>query len=121
MECAADAYTSVDDYQVTLEEAMLGYNILVDGKYVGAIEGIPGQLEYLMVEPHWQGKGVGRAALRTFIDLSRYHDKPAVETNNALDPAMEHLLTTEGFEQTDTGWRKPLPQPSGSDDRESDP
>ena len=59
----SDEYDEVAPERVTLEEGMLGYVILVDGKYAGAIEGVPGKLHDFVVERHWQGKGVGRAAM----------------------------------------------------------
>lgn len=98
----------VDSEDVELTEAFLGYNILVEGERTGAIEGVPGSLEHIEVEMHWEGKGVARAALNEFISLSREHGETTVTTNNATHPAMEHILETEGFEQSsdDIGWEK---------------
>lgn len=95
---------------MTLTEGVLGYNILVDGEYVGAIEGVPGELEYIEVEMHLEGKGVARAALDEFIALSGAHGISEVTTNNAVHPAMEHVLETEGFERVSDGigWVKEI-------------
>jgi GNAT superfamily N-acetyltransferase len=107
---AADDVNTVDPEAVSLTEAMLGYDILVDGEYAGAIEGVPGELEYLTVELHWEDKGVARAALNEFIELSRTDGFSEVSTNNATHPAMEHILETEGFEKRtgEIGWVKEL-------------
>ncbi|WP_188877472.1 GNAT family N-acetyltransferase [Halarchaeum grantii] len=104
----ADEIEEVEPEEVRLDEAMLGYNIYVCGEYAGAIEGVPGSLEHLVVEMHWEGKGVGRTALRKFIELSRAEGCSVVTTNNDVHPAMTHILETEGFEeQTDgIGWEK---------------
>jgi GNAT superfamily N-acetyltransferase len=40
---------------------MVGYDIVADGEVAGAIEGIPGRIEHIVVHPRWQGKGVARA------------------------------------------------------------
>jgi GNAT superfamily N-acetyltransferase len=106
----ADQIDIVDPEDVSLVDAPLGYNILVKDVYAGAIEGIPGQLEYVEVDPHWQGKGVARAAVNDFIELSRKNGLSEVTTNNALDPAMEHILKTEDFEQQSEGigWVKEI-------------
>jgi len=107
---AADDVNTVDPEAVSLTEAMLGYDILVDGEYAGAIEGVSGELEYLTVELHWEDKGVGRAALNEFIELSLIEGCSEVSTNNATHPAMEHILETEGFEKRsgEIGWMKEL-------------
>lgn len=103
-----DNIGEVNPDRVTLEEGMLGYDILVEGESAGAIEGVPGHLEYIEVDMHWKGKGVGRAALNAFIDLSREQGVSEVTTNNAVHPAMEHILKTEGFKEQsdDIGWMK---------------
>ena len=69
----ADDIDHVDSKNVTLTEAMLGYDIFVDGVHVGSTEGLIGQLDHIEVHPHWEGKGVSWAALDTFIELSREH------------------------------------------------
>lgn len=104
----ADDIDEVDPDMVTLTETMLGYNILVDGENAGAIEGVPGQLEYITVQIHWEDKGVARAALNKFIELSRAEGSSEVTTNNTTHPAMEHILKTEGFEKRAEmiGWLK---------------
>jgi GNAT superfamily N-acetyltransferase len=94
---------SVDQDQVDLQEAVLGYNILVDGEYVGGLEAVPGRLEHIEVAPHMEGQGVGRAAFRAFIELSKEHDERRVVTNNAVNPKMEHILESEGFEENPEG------------------
>jgi len=99
----ADDISQINPNNVTLTEGTLGYNILVEGEHVGAIEGVPGHLEHIEVELHWEGKGVGRAALKAFIDLSREQGVSEVTTNNAVHPAMEHILKTEGFEEQSDG------------------
>ena len=98
----------VDSEDIELTEAFLGYSILVDGEHAGAIEGVPGSLEHIEVEMHWEGKGVAKAALNEFISLSREHGETTVTTNNATYPAMEHILETEGFEKSSDGigWEK---------------
>lgn len=109
--------TSADDYQevrqadITLTEGLLGYNIRIDGEHAGAIEGIPGHLEYIELELHWEGKGVARAAINEFIDLSLAHGATEVTATNATHPAMGHILETEEFEEQhdDTGWVKQIP------------
>ena len=104
---ASDA-DRVNPEDVELTEALLGYSVLVNGERVGSIEGLPGSLEYIEVELHWEGKGVARAALHEFISLSREHNVTKVTTNNATHPAMEHILETEGFEENSDGigWEK---------------
>lgn len=106
----ADDVDQVDPEGVELTEAFLGYDILVNGERVGAIEGRLGYLEHIEVEMHWEGKGVARAALNEFISLSREHGETTVTTNNATHPAMEHILETEGFEESsnDIGWEKEI-------------
>jgi GNAT superfamily N-acetyltransferase len=105
-----DDVETVNAGDVDLVEAMMGYDILVQGQDAGAIEGVPGNLEYLMVHPHWEDNGVARAALKKFIDLSRDNSESKVNTNNTVHPAMKHILETEGFvEQTnDIGWEKEI-------------
>jgi len=102
-----DEISQVSTEDVELAEAGLGYTILVNGTYVGAIEGIPGKLEHIEVEPHWEGKGIARAALHEFVCFSRDHGIPEVTVNNAVHPAMEHILETEGFEKVSegVGWK----------------
>jgi len=58
----------------------------------------------------WEGKGIGRAAVREFITLSRDHGEKTVVTNNTVNPAMTHILRTEGFEQRsdEIGWKKDI-------------
>lgn len=104
----ADTVDRVKQRDVELTEAPLGYSIRALGELAGAIEGRPGTLEYITVELHWQGKGVARAALNEFIELSRDSGSMEVTTNNATHPAMEHILETEGFERQsdDIGWVK---------------
>ena len=104
----ADTVDRVEQRDVELSEAPLGYSILALGELAGAIEGRPGELEYITVELHWEGKGVARAALNEFIELSRDVGSTDVTTNNATHPAMEHILETEGFERqpNDIGWIK---------------
>jgi hypothetical protein len=111
-----DVMTSADDVDkvkpedITLTEGAPGYHILVRGEHVGAIEGHPGYFEYIEIEMHWEGKGVARSALRRLMDLSRAHGESTLVTNNAVHPAMEHILETEGFEEDldDVGWVKEL-------------
>ena len=95
--------SQVSTEDVELNEARLGYAILVNGTYVGSIEGIPGKVEHIEVEPHWEGKGIARVALHEFVCLSRDHEIPEVTVNNAVHPAMEHILETEGFEEVSEG------------------
>jgi GNAT superfamily N-acetyltransferase len=103
-----DEIDQIDSEDVALSGARLGYAILVDGIHVGTIEGVPGKLEHIAVEPHWEGKGIARAALQEFISLSRNHGISEVIVNNAVHPAMEHILETEGFEERaeDIGWKR---------------
>ena len=100
----------VNPGDVELSEAFLGYNILVDGERVGAIEGVPGSLEHIEVDMHWEGKGIARTALNEFISLSQEQGETTVSTNNATHPAMEHILKTEGFEESSDGigWEKEI-------------
>jgi GNAT superfamily N-acetyltransferase len=100
----------VDQSDIDLTETILGYNISIGGHRVGAIEGIPGEIEYLMVEPHYQDKGVARAALNAFIHRSRLEGASKLTTNNVLNSAMEHILETEGFEKRsdEMGWVKEI-------------
>lgn len=106
----ADSFESVERDDVSLARAPLGYNIRVAGETAGSIEGVPGQLDHIAVEPHWQDKGVARNALRAFIDLSRQAGCDRVVTNNAVHPAMTHILETEGFAEQDGGqsWSKTI-------------
>ena len=106
----SDDIDHVDPNDVTLVECILGYDIRVDGERVGSIEGILGELEYLVVEPHCQDKGIARAALNEFVSLSRLNGFSEVTTNNAIHPAMEHILETEGFERQsdEIGWMKEI-------------
>lgn len=106
-----DEVEEVDPEDVTIKHAMLGFSIYLCDQRVGAIEGIAGRIEHFVVEPHWQNKGIGRAALNCFIDFSDEAESVTeVTTNNAVHPAMEHLLETEGFEEQsdDIGWVKEL-------------
>jgi GNAT superfamily N-acetyltransferase len=106
----ADEFDNVDTDDVHLSEAVLGFNISVAGEHVGTIEGVPGQLDHIEIQSHWEGKGVGRAALNNFIELSREHGEEEVTTNNAVHPAMEHILDTEGFSENPDGigWAKKI-------------
>lgn len=101
---------SVDSDDVTIVESVGGYQIQVDGSPAGMIEGVPGQLEYVVVEMPWEGRGVGREAVREFVRLSRRRGESEVRTNNATSEAMAHILETEGFEKRDDGaaWVKEL-------------
>jgi GNAT superfamily N-acetyltransferase len=92
---------SVDD--VELRESILGYDIYVEGHHAGGIEGVPGKFDYIEVSPHWEGKGVARAALRAFMQLSREAGHTEIVTTNATHPVMEHILDTMGFEQDPDG------------------
>lgn len=87
----ADDVGQVNSEDIELTEVFLGYDILVNSERVGTIEGVPGSLEHVEVEMHWEGKGVARAALNEFISLSREHDLSKVTTNNATHPAMEQF------------------------------
>lgn len=75
--------TRITYENVELVEAFLGYDILVDGDYAGVIEGVPGSLDYIELKLHWEGQGVGRAAIQQFVALSRHHGESAVRTTNA--------------------------------------
>lgn len=88
---------------VALRPAFLGYDVLRGGSVVGAIEGVPGWLEYL--EIHEPGNGYGRAAVREFIELSQIEGETEVTATNSTHPAMTHILETVGFEQAGDGWR----------------
>jgi len=105
-----DNIDEINPTQISLARGEIGYNVFIGDEYVGAIEGIPGSLEYMTVEMHWEGKGVARAALNKFIDLSRAEGKSEIRTNNTTHPAMEHILKTEGFEQLneEIGWVKDI-------------
>lgn len=89
---------------------MLGYNILLNGEYVGAIEGVPGKMEMIEVELHLRDKGIARAAVNEFIAVSQAHGVSEVTTNNVMHPAMEHILESEGFEKRseEIGWIKEI-------------
>ena len=104
----SDMIDEVNLNDITLVEAFLGHDIYVKDEYAGAIEGIPGRLEYIVLEQHWEGKGVARATLNKFIILSEKEGHSKLKTNNAVHPAMEHILKTEGFEQHSTGWEKKI-------------
>lgn len=104
----SDTIDQVDLDDVTLVEAPLGYDILVQGERAGAIEGLPGYLEYIELELSWEGKGVARAALNELIALSRENGHSTITTTNTTNPAMKHILETEGFEQQSGGWEKEI-------------
>jgi GNAT superfamily N-acetyltransferase len=89
---------------VTLVDAPLGYSIRVNGEHAGAIEGIPGELEYIELESHWEGQGVARAAIQEFVEMSFAVGYNTVRATNATHDAMEHILRTEGFVRSDDGW-----------------
>lgn len=91
----------VNPDDVALQEAVLGYSILVRGEHAGSIEGVPGRLEYIEMAAHWEGQGIAQAAIREFVELSRRHGETVVTTNNTTHPAAKHLLETEGFEPQD--------------------
>lgn len=101
---------SVGAEDLTLRESVGGYSILVDGEHIGMIEGVPGHMEYIELELHWEGKGAGRAAVQEFVRLSRRAGESEVRTNNATSEAIGHILETEGFEERDdgSGWTKKL-------------
>lgn len=101
---------NVDQSDIIFTENVIGYNILIGVDCVGAIEGVPGQINNLVVEPPYQDNGVARAALNAFIRLSREHAVTEVETNNVIHSAMEHILETEGFEERtdEIGWVKEI-------------
>ena len=61
----------VDPDDVTLHEAFPGYSIRVRGEYAGSIE------------------------------VKLRHGETVVTTNNAVHPAAEHILETEGFDRDD--------------------
>lgn len=100
----------VDQSDIIFTENVIGYNIQIGGDRLGAIEGVPGQIENFVVEPHYQGNGVARAALNAFIRRSRLEGASKVTTNNVLNSAMEHILETEGFEKRsdEMGWVKEI-------------
>jgi GNAT superfamily N-acetyltransferase len=105
-----DDTTQVDPEDVILTKGTLGYNILLNGERVGAIEGVPGKIEHIEVKLHLQDKGIGRAAFNEFIALSQAHGLSEVTTNNVMHPAMEHILESEGFEKRleEMGWVKEI-------------
>lgn len=105
-----DEISQINPKDVSLTEAELGYAIVVDKTYVGAIEGVPGKLEHIEVEPHWEDKGIARAALNEFVSLSQDCGISEVMVNNAVHPAMEHILATEGFKKRSDGigWKMEL-------------
>ena len=100
----------VDQSDIIFTENVIGYNIQIGGDRLGAIEGVPGQIENFVVEPHYQGNGVARAALNAFIRRSRLEGASEIKTNNVLSSAMEHILETEGFEKRsdEMGWVKEI-------------
>jgi hypothetical protein len=107
----SDEDEKVATERVTLVEGELGYNILVDGERAGSIEGTPGQLEYIVIDvPKWEGCGVARAAVQSFVNLSRAANCETVTISNTTHPAAAHILETEGFEQShdDKEWIKQL-------------
>jgi len=106
----ADDFDRVTPDDITLADGVLGYNILVHGEQAGAMEAVPGQLEYIELEGHREGKGVARAALKKFAELSREHGETELSTNNPTHPAMEYILESEGFEPNadGIGWSKEL-------------
>ncbi|MDB2251373.1 GNAT family N-acetyltransferase [Halorubrum ezzemoulense] len=101
---------NVDQSDIIFAENVIGYNIQIGGDRLGAIEGVPGQIENFVVEPHYQGNGVARAALNAFIRRSRSEGVSEIKTNNVTHPAMEHILETEGFEERtdEIGWVKEI-------------
>jgi hypothetical protein len=104
----ADTIDRVDPENVSLVEALLGYDIRVQGEYAGGIEGYPGYLEYIEIDLLWEDKGVARAGLNKLIELSKKEACSKITTTNAMHPAMEHILETEGFEQQSGGWQKEI-------------
>jgi GNAT superfamily N-acetyltransferase len=110
METPAEKFNQVEQSDITLTEWAIGFNIYVEGENVGSIEGMLGKLEYLVVDLHWQDKGVARAALKEFLTICEECGIKQVTTNNAIHPAMEHILETEGFDEQadDIGWEKEL-------------
>lgn len=50
----ADDVDQVDPEDVELTEVFLGYDILVNGERVGAIEGRLGCFEHIEVKIHWE-------------------------------------------------------------------
>lgn len=106
----AEIPDQVDQSDIDFTETILGYTMSINGHRVGAVEGLPGNIEYLMVEPPYENKGVARAALNAFISLSRAHGASEITTNNAVASAMEHILETEGFEKRtdEIGWVKEI-------------
>jgi len=110
MDPDAPELDNVDQSDIIFTENVIGYNIQIGGEYLGAIEGVPGQINNFVVEPHYQGNGVARAALNAFIRRSRLEGASEVTTNNVMHPAMEHILETEGFEKRteEMGWVKEI-------------
>ena len=106
----ADGIDQVTPDDLTLTDGILGYNIRVHGEYAGAMEAVPGHLEYIELEAHWEGKGVARAALKELARLSQEQGETEFTTNNATHPAMEHILKSEGFKPKadGIGWVKEL-------------
>ena len=103
----SDEIDHVEESEIVLKPIMLGYSIRVLGVHVGAVEAVPGRLEYIELEQGWEGKGVTRATLNAFIDLSRRKGYEEVSTNNPTHPAMRHILETEGFTELPRGdWTK---------------
>jgi GNAT superfamily N-acetyltransferase len=88
---------------VKLTESIGGYAIIHEGEQVGSIEGVPGFLEYLVIRPRWIGEGFARAAVREFAEFSYQEGQDKLEATNTTHDAMEHILETEGFEETEDG------------------
>jgi len=105
-----DQINQIDPEKITLTEATLGYDILLDGDAIGVIEGFPGMIEHLMIRGQWENMGAGRAALNEFVSLSQELGISEITTNNPVHDAMEHILKTEGFEQRSDscGWVKEI-------------
>ena len=104
-----DSIDQADSSKVTLSEDILGFVILYGSTSVGSMEAIPGQIEFIEIAPPWQGKGIARIAVKKLIELSREAGISQVTTNNTTHPAMDHILSTEGFEEREeVGWAKEL-------------
>lgn len=73
-----DNIDQVDPDDVTLAEGTLGYNIHVDGEYVGAIEGVPG--EYLASMQEEDARGLFRT-LRNDLGGGWKADFPGKDVN----------------------------------------
>jgi hypothetical protein len=100
----ADRVTRDD---IDLVEGSLGFRIEVDGERVGYVEGVPGYMEYLTVEQPNEGKGIARATLRKFVELSLVYGESEITATNATHDAMEHILETEDDweRQDDDSWK----------------